>query len=214
MKMKINAATLKSKRKEKLWSQEELALASGLGLRTVQRIESSGKASLESLKSLASALEAPASELVLDTQLRDHYYNVQLGYTILAVLLGALAVCVWQFSREAMAFQVFITVTVILSVISTFFGTLSVKVTDESIVWYFGIGFWKKKIDLAVIDNVRQVKNKGWWGWGIRYYGEGWLYNVSGLGAVELTLVDGKRLRIGSDEPEKLLDFLKAKIKH
>jgi hypothetical protein len=43
-----------------------------------------------------------------------------------------------------------------------------------------------------------------WYGWSIRLTPHGWLYSVSGLAAVELTLQDGKRLRIGTDEPERL----------
>jgi len=42
-------------RKEKAWSQEELAIAAGLNLRTIQRIEKEATASLQSMKGLASA---------------------------------------------------------------------------------------------------------------------------------------------------------------
>jgi DNA-binding XRE family transcriptional regulator len=41
-------------RKEKAWSQEELAIAAGLNLRTIQRIEKEATASLQSMKALAS----------------------------------------------------------------------------------------------------------------------------------------------------------------
>jgi len=33
---------------------------------------------------------------------------------------------------------------------------------------------------------------------------DGWLYNVASGGAVQLTLGDGRRLRVGPDEPEEL----------
>jgi len=38
--------------------------------------------------------------------------------------------------------------------------------------------------------------------------GRYWVYNVSGLEAVEVTLRSGKRFRIGTDEPEALLTAL------
>ena len=44
-------------------SQEQLALMSGLNVRTIQRIESGSNASLESLKCLAAALEVDISTL-------------------------------------------------------------------------------------------------------------------------------------------------------
>jgi len=38
-----------------------------------------------------------------------------------------------------------------------------------------------------------------------------WLvWNISGLDAVELTYCDGKKFRIGTDEPEALLEALKV----
>ena len=51
--MKINADLVLKARKGKSWSQEELAIASGLNLRTIQRIESEASASLQSKKALA-----------------------------------------------------------------------------------------------------------------------------------------------------------------
>lgn len=55
--MKINAERVLEARKQKSWSQEELATAAGLNLRTIQRIETEASASLQSMKALASALD-------------------------------------------------------------------------------------------------------------------------------------------------------------
>ena len=55
--MKINADLVIKLRKEKLWSQEELAIAKGLNLRTIQRIEQEASASLQSKKALASVFD-------------------------------------------------------------------------------------------------------------------------------------------------------------
>lgn len=61
--MKINAALIIKLRKERSWSQDELAVASGLNLRTIQRIESDGLASLQSKKALAAALDVDIRDL-------------------------------------------------------------------------------------------------------------------------------------------------------
>ncbi len=61
--MKISADIVLRLRKEKSWSQEELAIVSGLNLRTVQRIEKEASASLQSKKALASALEIDIRDL-------------------------------------------------------------------------------------------------------------------------------------------------------
>jgi DNA-binding XRE family transcriptional regulator len=61
--MKVNRSLILSLRKQRSWSQDELAVAAGLNLRTVQRIECSGSASLQSKKSLAAAFGIEVSDL-------------------------------------------------------------------------------------------------------------------------------------------------------
>jgi transcriptional regulator with XRE-family HTH domain len=55
--MKVNVDLVLRLRKDHAWSQEELALAAGLNLRTIQRIETEATASLQSMKALASAFK-------------------------------------------------------------------------------------------------------------------------------------------------------------
>jgi hypothetical protein len=84
------------------------------------------------------------------------------------------------------------------------FGWLTVSIGDDTLDIRFGIGLIKKRIELSNVRAFQRVRNPWYWGWGIRLYPGGWLYNVSGLDAVELVLGDGKELRIGTDEPEEL----------
>jgi transcriptional regulator with XRE-family HTH domain len=61
--MNINRGLILALRKQRSWSQDELAVTSGLNLRTVQRIERSGLASLQSKKALAAAFNIDVSDL-------------------------------------------------------------------------------------------------------------------------------------------------------
>ncbi|MCG8432926.1 MAG: helix-turn-helix transcriptional regulator [Gammaproteobacteria bacterium] len=61
--MKVNAGLILKLRKKKSWSQEELAIASGLNLRTIQRIEREASASMQSKKALAAAFGIDVNEL-------------------------------------------------------------------------------------------------------------------------------------------------------
>lgn len=54
---------VKKLREKHNWSQEQLAALSGLSLRTIQRVEAGNRASLETLKSLASVFEVEISKL-------------------------------------------------------------------------------------------------------------------------------------------------------
>lgn len=70
--MRINADVVRDARKRKSWSQDELAIAAGLNLRTVQRIESEASASLQSRKALASALDLDIHDLDLQETQEIH----------------------------------------------------------------------------------------------------------------------------------------------
>jgi len=61
--MKINANLVIELRNDKSWSQDELAIASGLNLRTIQRIENEASASLQSKKALASVFDINTHDL-------------------------------------------------------------------------------------------------------------------------------------------------------
>lgn len=61
--MEIDTEKLKRWREERFWSQEHLAELAGIALRTVQRIESGGTASRESITALAAAYNVDAAAL-------------------------------------------------------------------------------------------------------------------------------------------------------
>jgi transcriptional regulator with XRE-family HTH domain len=63
MDMKIDSSYIKAQRARRAWSQEHLAEVTGLGLRTIQRIEKTGAASYESARSLAAVFEIDVAEL-------------------------------------------------------------------------------------------------------------------------------------------------------
>jgi transcriptional regulator with XRE-family HTH domain len=61
--MQINAAKITELRRKRRWSQDELATAAGLNLRTIQRVENTGSVSLQTLKAIAAAFEADIDDL-------------------------------------------------------------------------------------------------------------------------------------------------------
>jgi DNA-binding XRE family transcriptional regulator len=65
MDMQINVDRVRAERQQRAWSQEHLASASGLSLRTIQRVEASGVASNETLRSLAAVFECDLRALML-----------------------------------------------------------------------------------------------------------------------------------------------------
>jgi hypothetical protein len=88
------------------------------------------------------------------------------------------------------------------------FGTLTVEVSGEDIRLRFGIGLIRKRIPLRDVRSWREFRNPWYTGWGIRLGPGGVLWNVSGFDAVQLELGDGKRFRIGTDEPAELVSAI------
>ena len=64
MEFKIDATKIRSLRASRAWSQEHLAHVAGIGRRTIQRAESTGKSSFETAQAIASALQVQVGELV------------------------------------------------------------------------------------------------------------------------------------------------------
>ncbi|MEW6981897.1 DUF4177 domain-containing protein [Colwelliaceae bacterium 6471] len=80
--MKIDIDTVVKLRKERLWSQDELSIAAGLNLRTIQRIENEGAISLQSKKALASAFEIEISKLdPQENKKQFEYQTVPIKFT-------------------------------------------------------------------------------------------------------------------------------------
>ena len=137
------------------------------------------------------------------------YQHRQYGLlTVVAVIVSAalLLTLLWLFSSEqanpARVTMSIVAVTVIL--VLFLFSSLNVTVSEELLVLHFGPGVISKRIKLEEVREVQPVRNRWYYGWGIRLTPHGWLFNVSGLDAVELLLGSGRRFRVGTDEPEVL----------
>ena len=63
MDMKVDSKRIRAERERRAWSQEHLATVSGLGLRTIQRIEKTGAASFESARALGVRVRGRRREL-------------------------------------------------------------------------------------------------------------------------------------------------------
>jgi hypothetical protein len=93
-------------------------------------------------------------------------------------------------------------------------STLTVMINEQFLHIRFGWGIFSKKFLLSEIATVKSVKNRWYYGWGIRFWlwSKMWIYNVSGFDAVELTLKNGRVYRIGTDEPDKLEASIKQGV--
>jgi hypothetical protein len=138
------------------------------------------------------------------------YKHTQVGYLVLVVMLVAALGIFGLAPRGPLAVTVIVAVLLIISAV--LFSSLTVEISDGELRFHFGPGFWRKRYPLAEVADAEVAQSSWWEGWGIRVTPRGMLYNVSGTGAVEIKLRSGRRLRIGTDEPEVLVQAIRAAI--
>jgi hypothetical protein len=131
------------------------------------------------------------------------YRHTQFGHTIIypmtAIALAAgiiLARAVNPWVGGIVALIVLITIAI--------FYKLTIVIEDTYVRAIFGPGFSFRKITLADIAACEPIRIRWWYGWGIHLTPYGWLYNVSGWDAVAITLRNGRRVSLGTDQPNEL----------
>ena len=136
------------------------------------------------------------------------YHHTQTGWVTLGATLLILPVVAFGWAQGDSAPATIGLVAVAL--MALFFGTLTIDIDDARLLIRFGIGLVRKTIALNKIRAYASVRNPWYYGWGIRVMPHGTLYNVSGLSAVELLLDNGRRVRVGTDEPQALVRALEV----
>jgi hypothetical protein len=141
------------------------------------------------------------------------YHHTQFA-TLIVVSVLALIIIIFFISLTDETVRAPMAVAIpILTVFLALFYSLQVEIYSGMLSCRFGIGLIHRTIPLSSIQEARVVRNPWYVGWGIRWMpGQYWLWNVSGLSAVELLLKNGSRFRIGTNEPETLLRALEANM--
>ena len=119
------------------------------------------------------------------------------------VIVGVLALVVGDESLTPLAIIAFVA-----SILLVVFSFLTVSVDDHQVTAAFLPGWPRHRIALERIADARPVRNSWWYGYGIRKVPGGWMYNVSGLDAVEIVDIGGRRFRIGTREPDALTEAI------
>ena len=147
----------------------------------------------------------------------SEYEQTQTG-TLISALLSGLALIsggsgAWTVFRSTVIRALpMLAASVLLAACAFTFDSLTVKVSPTYISLKFGIGIIRKRFAIVDVQNAAIVRNRWYYGWGIRLTPHGWLYNISGLDAVEIQLRNGRKYRIGTAEPIELLSAIESAI--
>ena len=124
---------------------------------------------------------------------------------IWAVLVISVVVAIETISKPSRSHEISVVISLLLLVTIPLFCRLRIEIDDQTLLASFGIGLIKKKVPLAQIIAYEPIRIRWWYGWGIHLTPYGWLYNVSGLDAVAITLRNGRKFALGTDDPHGLV---------
>jgi len=138
------------------------------------------------------------------------YNHTQTGNLILAILFMLVGYFGYLLTLMGFNLPVIVIMLFIVLLLGSF-STLNVTIDNDYLKIKFGWGIFRKKFLRKHITSAKPVKNHWYYGWGIRYWvpRKMWIFNVSGFDAVEIE-VKGRFYRIGTDEPEKLVQAIRC----
>ena len=140
-----------------------------------------------------------------------HYRHTQVAWFVIVLAVPAVVLA------AALAFRDSVAAGLLVGAVTTFLAfslsSLTTSVSDDAVRVWFGVGLVRRRIPLDQITTARAVRNHWIYGWGVRVIPHGWLWNLSGLGGVELCLANGRRFRIGTDEPERLAAAIQGALR-
>jgi hypothetical protein len=143
------------------------------------------------------------------------YEHTQIGYLIIFVLFAATVFVAITGIAAPSDRGVLVTdgiIELILLICAIVFSRLTIKIDEETLLACFGIGLICKKVPLSEIVRCESIRIRWWYGWGIHLTPYGWLYNVLGLDAVAITLRDGRKFALGTDDPNGFTSAVRRSI--
>jgi len=137
------------------------------------------------------------------------YEHTQIGHVIIWSLLPIIVIAsAGLISHHPPPFIVLL----LLLICIVLFYRLKITIEDQTLCASFGPGIIRKRVRLAEIVGCEPIRIRWWYGWGIHLTPCGWLYNVSGFDAVAITLRNGKKVALGTDDPYGLVTAIRDSI--
>ena len=145
------------------------------------------------------------------------YREFQSGSLMLAILIPShILLIILYFARigtRPIDFNGFMFLNITFGLMYLLFYRMTTVITDEKVRVSFGVGLIWRNIEFNKILSAVAVKNPWYYGLGIHLIPNGMLFNVSGSGAVELTLKsNGRVFRIGTKNSLQLRDEIVKRL--
>ncbi len=131
-------------------------------------------------------------------------YGTFSNITLIGIMIFTYILYAYDIGDELDPF-IFLLAESLLALTLLLFYCLTIVIEERIITLKFGIGIIQKAISIEDIEQTTAVRNKWWYGFGIRRTPAGWMWNISGFDAVEIQYKDsGKLFRIGTADSQEL----------
>jgi hypothetical protein len=137
------------------------------------------------------------------------YEHTQVGHAMIWVLLSGAAIAAAIGAIFPAAWVSLVIAVVLLLTIAGFYK-LTIKIDNETLCASFGSGLIKKEVPVDDVVACEPIRIWWWYGWGIHFTPYGWLYNIAGRDAVVITMRNGRRFSLGTEDPHGLAAAIRA----
>jgi hypothetical protein len=142
----------------------------------------------------------------MESQMKELYRHTQFALAIVASVDIAMLVSLYLFLTTRMLPALFLGVFFFIA--TCLFYALTVIGTRDALEIRFGIGLIRKRFKIKGIAAVRPYRTSFWHGWGIHNCSDGLIFNATGFDAVHLTMANGKKYIIGTNDGTRLINFI------
>ncbi len=106
----------------------------------------------------------------------------------------------------------FQSILLLIAALQVVFYQLTTIVTESTLTVRYGIGLLAFRFPLNEITQITERTVPWYAGYGIRWVGDAWLFNVSGRDAIEVTFASGRKVWVGTDDPDGLAAILRLRM--
>jgi hypothetical protein len=133
------------------------------------------------------------------------YEHTQIGHVaIWPLLVPAILFALGAMSQRPPDQGISFLISLVFLITIALFYKLTITIENDILHASFGIGIIRKTARLTEIVGCAPFRIRWWYGWGIHLTPYGWLYNVSGLDALAITLRNGRKFALGTEHPHEL----------
>ena len=142
----------------------------------------------------------------------DHTQSASLYLLLLAFAIGIFGASI--FVAEIVVQTVCLSSGALMLLFAFSFRNLTVSDEGTELLICFGpLPLFKRRLKYSELEKVEQARSTVMDGWGIHMSPSGgWVWNLWGYDCVDVWYRQGRKLRIGTDDPVALTQFLKSKV--